>query len=205
MIRFRLLPLIAVACIAIPVSAFAQQAFTSKYVNLRAGPARDYPLVAQLGPGTSVSVAGCINGYTWCDVFLPDGNRGWVYAQNLNYPYQGRQVPLITYGSAIGLPIVAFAIGSYWGQYYRGRPWYRQQPQWANRPRPPVGRPPPRPRPPGLFPQPGRPDRPGFVGGQRPPNGARPQGGGARPTTGGRPPGGGGGRPQQGGVKPQPR
>ena len=204
MIRIRLIPLIAAACLAAPLAAMAQQAFTSKPVNLRAGPARDYPLVAQLGPGTPVQVAGCVNGYSWCDVTLQDGNRGWVYAQNLNYPYQGNQVPLITYGSAIGLPIIAFSIGTYWGQYYRGRPWYGQQSHWAHRPirpRPPIVRPPPpRPKPPGVFPQ--RPHRPGIGGGQRPPQGgARPPGNGARPP-GGRPPGGGD-RPGQ--NRPQPR
>jgi uncharacterized protein YraI len=203
MFRIRLLPLIAVACLGLPVAAIAQQqAFTSKNVNLRAGPARDYPLVAQLRPGTPVTVAGCINGYSWCDVSLPDGNRGWVFAQNLNYPYQGSQVPLITYGSAIGLPIIAFSIGAYWGQNYRGRPWYGQQSHWAHRPhhrpRPPVVvRPPPRPfpKPPGVAP--GRPRPPGFGGGQRPPQGARPPGG--RPSHGGNRPG----RPGQ--DRPQPR
>ena len=203
MIRIRLIPLIAAACLAMPVAAMAQQAFTSKPVNLRAGPARDYPLVAQLGPGTPVQVAGCVNGYSWCDVTLQDGNRGWVYAQNLNYPYQGNQVPLLTYGSAIGLPIIAFSLGAYWGQNYRGRPWYGQQSHWAHRPhrpRPPTVRPPPRPRPPGVFPQP--PHRPGFGNGQRPPHGgARPPGNGARPP-GGRPPNGGN-RP--GHTRPQPR
>jgi uncharacterized protein YraI len=204
MIRIRLLPLLAVACFSMPIAAIAQQqAFTSKYVNLRAGPARDYPLVAQLRPGTPVTVAGCINGYSWCDVSLPDGNRGWVYAQNLNYPYQGNQVPLITYGSAIGLPIIAFTIGTYWGQNYRGRPWYGQQSHWAHRPirpRPPIAvRPPPRPKPPGVFPQ--RPHRPGVGNGNRPPvGGARPPGNGVRPP-GAKPPGAGG-RPTQGSNRP---
>ena len=204
MIRIRLIPLIAAACLAAPLAAMAQQAFTSKPVNLRAGPARDYPLVAQLGPGTPVQVAGCVNGYSWCDVTLQDGNRGWVYAQNLNYPYQGNQVPLITYGSAIGLPIIAFSIGTYWGQYYRGRPWYGQQSHWAHRPirpRPPIVRPPPpRPTPPGVFPQ--RPHRPGIGGGQRPPQGgARPPGNGARPPGGGNRPG----QNRPGQNRPQPR
>ncbi|WP_261340456.1 SH3 domain-containing protein [Collimonas arenae] len=159
----------------------------------------------------SVTVAGCINGYTWCDVYLPDGNRGWVYAQNLNYPYQGSQVPLMSYGSAIGLPIVAFTIGAYWGQYYRGRPWYRNQAHWSHI-RPGFGgghRP-------GVRPPPGHGARPPI--GVRPPGGGhtRPPGGGhVRPPGGGKPPGGGhvrppnggnhgGGRPH-GGARPQPR
>jgi hypothetical protein len=45
--------------VAIPLTATAQEARSTKWVNLRAGPARDYPLVARLGPGTPLAVQGC--------------------------------------------------------------------------------------------------------------------------------------------------
>ena len=175
--------------LALPGVTFAQQqAYTNSPVNMRAGPAGDYPIVTQLPGGVPVTVMGCISGYTWCDVVVPN-LRGWVYAGRLNYPYQGGNVPILTYGTTIGFPIVTFSIGSYWGSYYRGRPWYNQQSHWANRP------------PPG--PGPGRP--PGYGG--RPPQGPEPGHGGGRPPgpqpgqgAGGRPPGpqpgqGAGGRP----------
>ncbi|HEV3423147.1 MAG TPA: SH3 domain-containing protein [Paraburkholderia sp.] len=181
----------------VPTAAFAQtQAFTNSSLNLRAGPARDYPVVSQLPPGVPVTVMGCIAGYTWCDVALPN-LRGWVYAGRLSYPYQGNRVPVLNYGTVIGLPVLTFSIGTYWGNYYRGRPWYRDQARWAHRPppRPAPGRPPAA-RPPG--PQPGghgaRP--PGNAGG-RPPGG-QPPGAGGRPPGGQRPGGSGGG----GGGKP---
>jgi uncharacterized protein YraI len=152
--------------LALPGVSFAQQqAYTNSPVNMHAGPAGDYPIVTQLPGGVPVTVMGCISGYTWCDVVVPN-LRGWVYAGRLSYPYQGGNVPILTYGTTIGLPIVTFSIGSYWGSYYRGRPWYSQQSHWANRP------------PPG--PGPGRP--PGYGG--RPPSGPQPGHGG-----GGRPPG----------------
>lgn len=148
----------------LPGVALAQsQAYTNGPVNLRAGPARDYPLVSQLPGGVPVTVMGCISGYSWCDVALPN-LRGWVYAGRLSYPYQGNNVPILNYGPTIGLPIVTFAIGSYWGSYYRNRPWYGERDRWAHRP-------PPRPRP-----QPSRPDyrpRPPGHGGPGP---ARPPG-----------------------------
>jgi uncharacterized protein YraI len=175
--------------LALPGVTFAQQqAYTNSPVNMRAGPAGDYPIVTQLPGGVPVTVMGCISGYTWCDVVVPN-LRGWVYAGRLSYPYQGGNVPILTYGTTIGFPIVTFSIGSYWGNYYRGRPWYDQQSHWANRP------------PPG--PGPGRP--PGYGG--RPPQGPQPGHGSGRPPgpqpgqgAGGRPPGpqpghGGGGRP----------
>ena len=61
---------------AVPVLASAQQAFTSQYVNMRAGPAADYPVVTTLPQGTSLMVQGCVNDFTWCDVQLPDSGRG---------------------------------------------------------------------------------------------------------------------------------
>ena len=171
----------------VPAAAFAQaQAVTNSSVNLRAGPARDYPVVSQLPGGLPVTVMGCVAGYSWCDIATPN-LRGWVYAGRLNYRYQGNPVPVLGYGNAIGLPIVTFSIGTYWGNYYRGRPWYRDQSRWAHRP-------PPRPPRPGAGRPPGRP--PGNVGG-RPPGGRPP--GGQPPGGGGRPPGGGGGRPSGGG------
>ncbi|HKW85201.1 MAG TPA: SH3 domain-containing protein, partial [Burkholderiaceae bacterium] len=120
-------PLAAIAtlaALAMPAAAQAQYAQTAGWVNLRAGPARDYPLVASLPPGVAITVQGCIAGYSWCDVIGPAGERGWIYAGKIVYPYQAGYVPVIQYGAVIGIPIVTFAIGSYWGDYYRHRPWY---------------------------------------------------------------------------------
>jgi uncharacterized protein YraI len=205
---------LAAIALAVPLAATAQQAFTRGAVNLRAGPDDTYPLVATLGPGQSLQVMGCTAGYGWCDVVLPDGLRGWSYAASLEYAYQEQRVPLATYGAIIGVPLVTFAIGSYWSNYYRDRPWYNQPRWWGGRPPPPPGpgwRPPPppvagwrpnpwpgyAPHPPGFRPSPApviRPlPSPGYrpppAPGWRPPPGARPPGF----QTGGRPPGQGGG------------
>uniref|UniRef100_UPI00085C49DA SH3 domain-containing protein n=2 Tax=Variovorax boronicumulans TaxID=436515 RepID=UPI00085C49DA len=186
----------------LPLAAAAQQAFTRGAVNLRAGPSGDYPLVARLGPGQPVDVVGCTSGYGWCDVVLPDGGRGWVWARNLDYAYQQQRVPLATYGAVIGVPIVSFVIGSYWADYYRDRPWYGDRRWWGQRPPPPPiagWRPPPavhpgwQPRPwpgPGVRPPHGPGVRPPHGPGVRPPHGP-----GIRPPVdpGFRPP-----RPQPG-------
>ncbi|RSZ30902.1 MULTISPECIES: SH3 domain-containing protein [unclassified Variovorax] len=163
---------IAALALALPIAAQAQQAFTRGAVNLRAGPSGDYPLVARLGPGQPLEVVGCTSGYGWCDVVLPDGGRGWIWARNLDYAYQEQRVPLVTYGALIGVPIIGFAIGSYWADYYRDRPWYGDRRWWGNRPPPPpmAGWRPTPPVRPGWQPHPWRPG-PGF----------RPTGPGFRP------------------------
>jgi len=151
----------AVIALLLASASLAQEAFTTKPVNVRAGPDRGYPLVVWLPAGTAVYVNGCLGDYRWCDVTAgPD--RGWVFARNLQYSYQGQPVTIYGNGAQLALPIVSFILGSYWSDYYRDRPWYRSQNQWNTwRPgsRPPPGwRPPPQPpRPPVVRPQPPRP------------------------------------------------
>ncbi|RQT86568.1 peptide-binding protein [Burkholderia cenocepacia] len=124
-------------------------AYTNSPAELFAGPAPDYPVVAQIPPGTALDVFGCLSDYTWCDVALP-GVRGWIDAQLLDYPYQGSYVPLLEYGAIIGVPVTGFAIGAYWDRYYRHRPWYPDRDRWAHRAEPRLG-------PGGMPPAQGRP------------------------------------------------
>lgn len=129
---------LAAAMFVVPIAAnsqttYAQMAYTSKDVHLRAGPARDYPVVAILGSGFPVTIQGCMQDYSWCDVIAGE-YRGWVYARNLAYTYQGAGVPVIDYGAAIGIGVVTFIVASYWHDHYIDRPWYRQLPQWSHRP-----------------------------------------------------------------------
>ncbi|NTZ83804.1 peptide-binding protein [Burkholderia metallica] len=140
---------------AAPGVADAQSsAYTNSPAELYAGPAPDYPVVAQIPPGTALDVFGCLSNYAWCDVALP-GVRGWIDAQLLDYPYQGNYVPLLEYGAIIGVPVTGFAIGAYWDRYYRHRPWYPDRDRWAHRPEPRLG---PGGMPPGHGrPQPGAP------------------------------------------------
>ena len=143
---------LAATLLALPVLASAQQAFTTHTLNMRAGPAPDFPVVAVLPQGSSVMIQGCISDFSWCDVQLPDNGRGWVYAEYLSHPYQGSYVPVRNMGSSIGIPILAFGLAAYWANHYRDRSWYNNQSQWDHYwPRPPHGHPPPL-RPPQVRP-----------------------------------------------------
>jgi uncharacterized protein YraI len=129
----RLLTLgLASVLLAIPFATSAQDAFTTRSVNVRAGPDTSYPAVAVLGGGAPVQVMGCLDDWSWCDVAFED-NRGWIYAPYLSYVYQGARVPFYTYAPSFGIPIIAFSVGSYWDRYYRGRPWYGRRDYWERR------------------------------------------------------------------------
>lgn len=130
--------LLTAAILILPATGYAQQqAYTAKSVHVRAGPARDYPVIAILPPGVPLTVEGCLSDYSWCEVVLADSNRGWMYAGNLSYAFNGANVSVLTYGGLIGLGIVSFSVGSYWDTYYRGRPWYRDRQRWIDHPKHP--------------------------------------------------------------------
>ena len=206
----------------LPAAALAEQAYTTTAVNLRAGPDTGYPLVRWVPEGTAVEVYGCLADYRWCDVEVY-GDRGWMAASYLVYPYQNSAVPIVTYGAVIGLPLIGFTFDSYWHDHYRGRPWYDNRQRWAYRHRPeyyyphpplyesprysrppPHYRPPPQ-RPPQYHPPAARPPefRPPQVQPTRPPQPAyRPPPQQARPPSA-RPPGPA--MPPQGARPPAPQ
>jgi len=137
------------AAMVVPVLAAAQTAITTKDVHLRAGPAREYPVVAVLAAGTEVAVQGCLSDYSWCDV-IAGVERGWVWSRNLDYREQRAYVPFLPLAPQIGIAIVPFSFFDYWSDHYRDRPWYRDRDRWAHPPRRtlPPPRPAPGPRPP---------------------------------------------------------
>ena len=124
---------IAAVLLSATASAFAYDGFATDTVNLRAGPDIDYPVVTVIPPGAPLSIQGCTNGYEWCDVIFDD-TRGWVAGSYVQYEYNDQPVLLSGYGSRIGVPIVSFVIGDYWGSYYRNRPFWVERDRWYSRP-----------------------------------------------------------------------
>lgn len=153
------------ACLCVPAaSALAADGYVTSDVSMRAGPDSGYPRITRLYEGDPVSIQGCIDGFSWCDV-IAEGERGWVAGAYLAYEYQSEPVYVPEYGARIGIPIISFVFGTYWDSYYRTRPWYQRRSHWRDWR--PVYRPPT--RPPGIRPPPPRPP-----GGHRPPPRPRP-------------------------------
>ena len=211
---------VAALMMVIPAAAFAADGYLITNVNMRAGPDVQYPVVQVVPVNSWVSVQGCTTGWQWCDV-IAGPSRGWIAGTYIAYMYNNQPVYIADYGAQIGIPVVSFVIGTYWGRYYLNRPFYRDRARWYARPIPirPPARPPMRPRPPirppggtrppgppgGNRPQPpggNRPPPPGNGNRPQPPGGNRPQppGGGHRPP----PPSGGNGAQPGGGNRPNP-
>jgi uncharacterized protein YraI len=114
------------------IAALAENAVTTDVVSVRAGPDSSYPEVAQLDADTPLQVEGCLDDWSWCDVSFAD-NRGWLYAPDITYEYQGGYVPFYTYAPEFGLPVLTFSIDSYWGRHYHDRPWFAQRDEWIHR------------------------------------------------------------------------
>lgn len=114
------------------VTAMAENAVTTDVASVRAGPDDSYPEVAQLDPDSAIQVMGCLDDWSWCDVAFGE-DRGWLYAPDISYQYEGGYVPFYTYAPSFGLPVLSFSVDSYWGSHYRGRPWYAQRDEWVHR------------------------------------------------------------------------
>jgi uncharacterized protein YraI len=120
--------LVAALLIAAPISsALAAPGLVRHTVALRAGPGSGFPSVDRIPAGARVTIHGCLSGGAWCDVSFA-GERGWVSADALNYFYRQRYVALPDYVEDV--PVVPFALTSYWASYYVGRPWYHRHAHW---------------------------------------------------------------------------
>ncbi len=112
-----------------PGAAAAANAFTTGNVNMRAGPSTQFPRVTTLPEGVTVTIHGCVSGWSWCDTSWR-GWRGWVSGRYLEQLYDGRRVLVPEYGPSVGVPIISFHFGNYWDRWYSDRPWYRDRPRW---------------------------------------------------------------------------
>lgn len=128
----RIIGSLAALALCAPLLASAAEGWVVADISLQAGPDAEYPSIVELRAGTPVSIQGCIEGWSWCDVVVgPD--RGWVPGTFLEESYGGQRVVVIDYGPRIGIPVVAFSLGVYWDRHYHNRPFYAQRQEWTSR------------------------------------------------------------------------
>lgn len=145
-----------------PAPAATADTYLVHDTPLFAGPSPDLPQVATLPAGADVSVQGCLDDFTWCDVAAQRG-RGWVYADNIARRPDGASVGV----RRTGIDVIGFDLLAYWAQNYTDQPWYEERERWARAPRvnrqrwPQFpGQPPINPQPPPPPPPPKQPTQP---------------------------------------------
>ncbi|SEL08623.1 Uncharacterized conserved protein YraI [Pseudoxanthomonas sp. GM95] len=114
------------ALLALGLSAWtasATTAVTVSSVNLRAGPAMQYPVVTVMPTSVNLTSYGCLADMSWCDVSW-NGQRGWVSSSYIRVIYQQQPV-MVTAATAVTIGVtVAVFNQAYWDHHYHGRPWY---------------------------------------------------------------------------------
>ncbi len=124
---------LAALALCAPLWASAAEGFVVADISLQAGPDTQYPSIEQLYAGTNVSIQGCLQGWTWCDVIASNGDRGWVPGTFIEEAYNNQRVVVFDYGARIGIPVISFSIGAYWDHNYHSRPFYAERQQWESR------------------------------------------------------------------------
>lgn len=124
--RMRRYVLGAVAAVLVAVMSgpalAATRGATVSGVNLRAGPGTWYPVVMTMPPSAALTIYGCLDAASWCDVSW-GGARGWVSSNYVRVYYQGESVVLSpAVIPMIGLTVVAFN-QAYWNNHYASQPW----------------------------------------------------------------------------------
>jgi len=126
MIRTALAAAMLAALAFLPVQAQAATvtAVTTADINLRAGPATSYPVVVVLPARAGITVHGCLDDYSWCDIAW-GAERGWVSASYLTVIYRSAPVVITpVVATRVGVGVVVYS-EAYWRRHYVGRPWYR--------------------------------------------------------------------------------
>jgi uncharacterized protein YraI len=118
--------LIAAAMLLLPSAALAAPGMVTTNVSLRAGPGDGFPVVDRIPGGSHVNIHGCLKGDAWCDISWSD-DRGWVSSDELQWLYRNNYVYLSDYYNDIDVPVVPFVIGTYWSNYYAGRPFFQRR------------------------------------------------------------------------------
>ncbi|MFN3209844.1 MAG: DUF1236 domain-containing protein [Roseovarius sp.] len=76
-------------------------------LNLRAGPSPAQPVIAVIPNTGAVSIQGCIEASSWCEVNY-NGTQGWAYGDYLAASLDGGTVRVIENRSAIEVPTVTY-------------------------------------------------------------------------------------------------
>jgi uncharacterized protein YraI len=115
--------------LVIPAAAFAQDLTVTAAVdlNMRAGPDPQYPIVGLIPAGQEVTLYGCIDDRSWCDVGF-GANRGWSYSAYLVFDASVPEpVVVLNPPPEIVVPAIQYDPNAYFDAYYADQPFYAER------------------------------------------------------------------------------
>jgi len=127
--KLHIAALAAVGLLAVSASpAFAAvSGWVTANVNQRSGPSTSYPPITVIPAGSSITIYGCLNDDSWCDISW-GANRGWMSAAYLQANSNSHRVAIRGYSA---IPFVTFNFNSYWNSNYSKKPFYSQRSKWS--------------------------------------------------------------------------
>ncbi len=97
------------ASLMVAAPALAQVSATAATdLNFRAGPGGDQQILGVIPSGGEVTVLGCLEGSSWCQVDV-GGQQGWAFGDYLNATMEEQQVVVIENREPLAIETVTFA------------------------------------------------------------------------------------------------
>jgi uncharacterized protein YraI len=94
--------------------------------DLRSGPDASFPVVASIPANATMTVEGCLQNRSWCDVSW-NGQRGWLPGDTIQTVYQAKPVIIRNVGPDMVIPVETYSTATYWDTNYKNAPFYTQR------------------------------------------------------------------------------
>jgi uncharacterized protein YraI len=108
----RSLVAITAAGLMVAMPALAQVAATAATdLNLRSGPGGDQSVVGVIPSGAAVTVDGCLDASSWCQVTF-EGTQGWAYGDYLTATAADQPDPVVVYAEREALQVPVITVDS---------------------------------------------------------------------------------------------
>lgn len=120
---------LAAGTFAAALPAMAAEGFTTQPVELRSGPGTGYPSLGIIQNNSALTVNGCLESWSWCDVTI-GADRGWVEGASLALEYQNNRSALVKVAPQANVGVVTFSFDDYWDNNYKTRTFYKERPRW---------------------------------------------------------------------------
>jgi uncharacterized protein YraI len=99
--------------------------------QLHSGPDATFPVVASVPANAQMTVYGCLQNWSWCDVAWND-QRGWLPGSSIQTVYQSKPAYITEVAPAMNVPVETYSTATYWDTHYQSAPFYTQRERYVS-------------------------------------------------------------------------